>query len=114
MLYDFITPTSDTRVIAKAVSEVINTLYKPDTRFYRCGIGAIELESEYFYQTDMFNKSADNPKIMTCIDTINNRYGVGALSIGSEKLTQKWAMRRAFLSPHYTTRWSDIPVIDCD
>lgn len=95
-MYDFITPTSDIRIIAKAVSEVIHELYKPDTRFYRCGIGAIELESEYFYQIDMFNKNADNPKIMKFIDTVNNRYGVGALCIGSENLTQKWAMKRAF------------------
>ncbi|MEJ2911609.1 Y-family DNA polymerase [Pseudoalteromonas sp. C12FD-1] len=114
LLYEFPIPTSDTSVIAKAVSEVIDEIYKPDTRFYRCGIGAIELESESFQQADMFSVSEDKPKMMKCLDTINKRYGVGTLSIGSEKLTQNWNMKRAFLSPHYTTRWTDIPIIKCD
>ncbi|ETJ48614.1 Y-family DNA polymerase [Pseudoalteromonas agarivorans] len=114
LLYEFPIPTSDTSVIAKAVSAVIDEIYKPDTRFYRCGIGAIELESELFQQADMFSVSEDKPKMMKCLDTINKRYGVGTLSIGSEKLTHTWNMKRAFLSPHYTTRWTDIPIIKCD
>lgn len=114
LLYEFPIPTSDTSVIAKAVSMVIDDIYKPDTRFYRCGIGAIELESELFNQADMFSVSEDKPKMMECLDAINKRYGVGTLSLGSEKLTKSWSMKRAFLSPHYTTRWSDIPIIDCD
>jgi len=103
-----------TPTLAKAVSDVINDIFKVNTRFYRCGIGAIELESELFQQADMFSVSADKPRMMECLDAINKRYGVGTLSIGSEKLTQTWNMKRAFLSPHYTTRWSDIPIIKCN
>ncbi|MDC9498646.1 MULTISPECIES: Y-family DNA polymerase [unclassified Pseudoalteromonas] len=114
LLYEFPVPTSDSSVIAKAVSSVIDEIYKPNTRFYRCGIGAIELESESFQQADMFSVSEDKPKMMECLDVINKRYGVGTLSIGSEKLTQSWNMKRAFLSPHYTTRWTDIPIIKCN
>lgn len=114
LLYDFPIATSDTSVIAKAVADVIHEIFKENTRFYRCGIGAIELESEQFQQADMFSMSKDNPKMMQCLDAINKRYGVGTLSLGSEKLTKTWNMKRAFLSPHYTTRWSDIPIIKCD
>lgn len=114
LLYDFPIPTSDTSVMAKAVSDVINDIFKVNTRFYRCGIGAIELESELFQQADMFSVSEDKPRMMECLDAINKRYGVGTLSLGSEKLTQTWNMKRAFLSPHYTTRWSDIPIIKCN
>jgi DNA polymerase V len=114
LLYDFPIPTSDTSVMAKAVSGVINDIFKVNTRFYRCGIGAIELESDLFQQADMFSVSEDKPRMMECLDAINKRYGVGTLSLGSEKLTQTWNMKRAFLSPHYTTRWSDIPIIKCN
>ena len=114
LLYDFPIPTSDTTVMAKAVSDVINDIFKINTRFYRCGIGAIELESELFQQDDMFSVSEDKPRMMECLDAINKRYGVVTLSLGSEKLTQTWNMKRAFLSPHYTTRWSDIPIIKCN
>ena len=113
LIYDFPIPTSDTSVIAKAVSTVINDIFKNNIRFYRCGIGAIELESELFQQTDMFSSSEDKPKMMACLDAVNNRYGLGALSLGSERFTQTWSMKRAFLSPRYTTRWSDIPIIKC-
>ena len=104
MLYDFPIPTSDTKVIANAVSDVINDIFKANTRFYRCGIGEIELESELFQQADMFAVSKNNPEIMACLDAINKRYGGGTLSLRSEKLTRSWNMKRAFLSPHYTTR----------
>ncbi|KGJ96611.1 Y-family DNA polymerase [Pseudoalteromonas sp. ND6B] len=114
LLYEFPIPTSDTSVMARAVSDVINDIFNVNTRFYRCGIGAIELESELFQQADMFSVSEDKPRMMECLDAINKRYGAGTLSLGSEKLTQTWNMKRAFLSPHYTTRWSDIPIIKCN
>lgn len=63
LLYEFPIPTSDTSMLANAVSAVIHDIFKANTRFYRCGIGAIELESELYQQVDMFSVSADNPKI---------------------------------------------------
>ncbi|WP_052140850.1 DUF4113 domain-containing protein [Pseudoalteromonas piratica] len=65
------------------------------------------------HQGDLFNKSQDKPELMKCLDEINNRFGSHKLKIESEKQTSFWKMRRDFLSPHYTTRWSDIPVIHC-
>lgn len=67
LLYEFPTPTSDTSVLANAVSDVINDIFKANTRFYRCGIGAIELESELYQQADMFSVNSDNPQMMKCL-----------------------------------------------
>ena len=113
-VYKFPSPTNDTCVMANAVSEVFNEIYKPGIRFYKCGVGAVELISEQFQQSDLFNKSPDNPKLMQCLDTINNRYGKGMLSLASSKLNDRWHMNRDFLSPQYTTRWRDIPKIYCE
>ncbi|MEI8626389.1 Y-family DNA polymerase [Pseudoalteromonas sp. B137] len=113
-VYKFPSPTNDTCVMANAVSEVFNEIYKPGIRFYKCGVGAVELISEQFQQNDLFNKSPDNPKLMQCLDTINNRYGKGMLSLASSKLNDRWHMNRDFLSPQYTTRWRDIPKIYCE
>ncbi|MBB1330365.1 Y-family DNA polymerase [Pseudoalteromonas sp. SR43-7] len=113
-VYKFPSPTNDTCVMANAVSEVFNKIYQPDIRFYKCGVGAVELISEQFQQNDLFNKSPDNPKLMQCLDTINNRYGKGMLSLASSKLNDRWHMNRDFLSPQYTTRWRDIPKIYCE
>ncbi|NMP79954.1 Y-family DNA polymerase [Pseudoalteromonas arctica] len=113
-VYKFPSPTNDTCVMANAVSEVFNNIYQPGIRFYKCGVGAVELISEQFQQNDLFNKSPDNPKLMQCLDTINNRYGKGMLSLASSKLNDRWHMNRDFLSPQYTTRWRDIPKIYCE
>ncbi|MBU2970807.1 Y-family DNA polymerase [Pseudoalteromonas sp. C2R02] len=112
-LYDFPVATADTCVLAHAVSTVLPTLFKPGIRFYRCGVGAIDLETAQFKQSDMFNTSQDKPELMVCFDKINHRFGQGTLQLASEKSTEQWQMKRHFLSPHFTSCWQDIPKIRC-
>ncbi|GAB0108827.1 MULTISPECIES: Y-family DNA polymerase [Pseudoalteromonas] len=113
-VYKFPSPTNDTCVMANAVSEVFNKIYQPGIRFYKCGVGALELTSQQFQQSDLFNQRTDNPQLMSCLDAINTRYGKGMLSLASSKLNDRWHMNRDFLSPQYTTRWRDIPKIYCE
>jgi DNA polymerase V len=113
-MYRFSSPTNDTCVMANAVSAIFNHIYQPGIRFYKCGVGALELTSQQFQQHDLFNTRADNPQLMNCLDAINSRYGKGMLSLASSKLSERWHMNRAFLSPQYTTRWADIPKIQCN
>ena len=112
-IYEFSVATADSCVFANAISEVFDHLYKPGVRFYKCGVGALELSSHMFQQPDLFQAPIDNPKLMTCLDSINARYGVGTLAIASETPTSHWHMKRAYLSPHYTTRWHNLPKIHC-
>lgn len=104
----------DSMVFANAVNEVFGELYQPGVRYYKAGIGAFELEDDNFLQADMFNESNDKPELMSVLDEINKRYGVTAARLGSEVQNSDWAMKREFLSPRYTTRWTDIPLIYCE
>ncbi len=112
-LYDFPVPTSDSRVIANAVSEVLPQIFAADVRFYKAGIGAIDLISEKYIQEVLFSPCRDNKPLMTSMDKINKRFGTGTVRLASEQLSNRWAMKRDFLSARYITRWSDIPVIRC-
>ncbi|MBU2917632.1 Y-family DNA polymerase [Psychrosphaera sp. F3M07] len=112
-LYDFPVPTSDSRVLANAVNEILPHIFAPGVRFYKAGIGAIELVSEQYMQGDLFSPTLDNKKLMGSIDSINKMFGKGTIKLASEQQTKTWEMKRAFLSPRYTTRWSDIPKIQC-
>ncbi|WP_105212986.1 Y-family DNA polymerase [Pseudoalteromonas sp. T1lg22] len=112
-LYDFPVPTNDSRIIANAVSEVLPYLYAPGVRFYKAGLGAIDLVSEQFMQADLFTPCLDNKKLMNSMDTINQLFGTGTIRLASAQQNQRWSMRRDFLSPRYTTRWCDIPRILC-
>jgi DNA polymerase V len=113
LIFEFPTATNNSQRIAAAVSHVIDQIYLPNILFYRCGVGAIALESEKYQQQDLFSESNDNPHLMHVFDQINSRYGNGILRIASEDKIDKWQMKRNFLSPSYTSKWSDIPNIMC-
>ena len=112
-LFEFSVPTYDTRVLANAVSQVLPYIFSPGVRFYKAGIGAVDLVSERFNQGDLFSASQDNPTLMKSMDKINQQFGKGTLRLASEQASKQWIMKRAFLSPRYTTRWRDIPQIHC-
>ena len=76
-------------------------------------MGAIELTSNTFQQGDLFDIDNNNPALMECFDNINKRYGAGSINIASAGQTQKWNMKRHFLSPQFTTNWQHIPKISC-
>jgi DNA polymerase V len=109
----FTVPTNDTRNILRATQAAIPKLFKEGVRYYRCGIGLVDLHREEVFQFDLFNQSTDNPKLMSCIDTINARFGRSTVQLAAKGFEQKFAIRREFLSPQYTTKWSDIPKIIC-
>ena len=111
--HTFIAPTNDTSVMLSAVANNMDSLFSNNVRFYRAGIGCLDLVDERYQQQDLFTPSADNENLMKCLDTINNRYGRNTLKFAAQGVEQKWEMKREYLSPHYSTRWSDIPKIDC-
>jgi DNA polymerase V len=113
MVYKFTAATDNSCDIASAINKVLADIYTQGVRFYRCGVGAIELESRAFQQPDLFMPDNSNPVLMKCLDKINNRYGQGTLKLGAEGQVDTWQMKRNFLSPQYTTSWQDIPKIRC-
>ena len=114
MLHEFPAPTSDTGIIAHAVSMLVDSIFRKGVRFYKCGVGLIELVDAHHYQQDLFNTSHDKTDLMRCMDAINHRYGRNTVHVATQGTTQKFAMRREFLSPQYTTRLTDIPKIKCN
>ena len=113
VVYPFAIPTDNTSQLAQAVSLVLPQIYQSGVNFYRCGVGAIELTSNTFQQGDLFDIDNNNPALMECFDNINKRYGAGSINIASAGQTQKWNMKRHFLSPQFTTNWQHIPKISC-
>ena len=95
------------------MSLVLADIFIQGVRFYRCGVGAIALESRRYQQPDLFLPDNSNPILMNCLDTINNRYGQGTLTLAAEGKSDSWEMKRHFLSPQYTSNWRDIPKIRC-
>lgn len=112
-IYTFPLATDNSLVMASAVSSMIKHLYQPGIAYYRCGVGAIELNNQAFTQYDLFLTQQESPELMTTLDAVNDRYGSDTLKIAAEGNAQKWNMRRSFLSPSYTSKWKDIPKVIC-
>lgn len=113
LVYQFPMATDNSCDIARVITLLLADIFIEGVRFYRCGVGAIALESKAFKQADLFQPDNSNPVLMNCLDKINNRYGQGTLKVGAEGQSQIWQMKRDFLSPQYTTHWQDIPKIHC-
>ncbi|WP_415885224.1 Y-family DNA polymerase [Neptuniibacter sp. QD37_6] len=111
--HQFATPTCDTAVIVKVTSQLAEQIYQAGIRYYKAGIGLLEISTATPYQPDIFTPSADQPELMRCLDQINSKYGRDTLHLARQGIQQHFKMKRELLSPRYTTRIEDIPVIEC-
>lgn len=112
-VHRFAYPTDDTTVIIQAAAAHLAALYQPGVRYYKIGVGLIELTSGRHRQADLFDDSPGSPALMAVYDRLNQRFGRGTVFLAAEGITPRWSMRRAYLTPRYTTCWQDIPKIRC-
>lgn len=111
-LHKFDYPTNDNIQLTRAVSAMAKTLFREGVRYYKIGVGALELVSDKHRQLDLFSH-AEKPELMQTLDKLNQQYGANALFLGTQGTNQEWKMARNFLSPQYTTRIKDLPKIKC-
>ncbi|WP_417500405.1 DUF4113 domain-containing protein [Methylophaga sp.] len=112
-VHHFPYPTSDSTQLVKIASEAASKLFKPGVRYYKIGVGLIELTDGRHEQLDLLNPNPGNDKLMQVFDALNGQYGTGTLFLGAQGIEQKWHMRRDMLTPQYTTKWRDVPQIKC-
>jgi DNA polymerase V len=74
----------------------------------------IDLTPQAHRQTDLFESPdalARRAKLNAVMDQINNTFGRETLRVAASGQLRRWAMKREHLSPRYTTRWEDIPIV---
>lgn len=65
-------------------------------------------------QNDLFATPADSEKstkLMATMDALNARFGRGSTRLAAEGVEQDQKMKRGRMSPCYTTRWEDLPIV---
>jgi len=107
--------TNDTRLIARAGADALETIYRPGIRYKKCGIGLLDLRTSQYEQLDFYapRQPEKSRTLMQTVDRINERFGRYTVQLANSGVQPKWLMSRNFKSPSYTTRWADIPVIKC-
>lgn len=104
--------TSDTRMLTQWALKVLRAIYRPGFGYHKAGVMLLDLTPLLNRQASFFGvDDARSEKLMRVLDGINHRYGRNTLRLGSAGVTQSWQMRREHLSPGYTTRWEEVPVV---
>ena len=65
-------------------------------------------------QLNLFDDSAPragSEKLMEVLAHLKAKDGKGTLCFAGQGIQQQWQMKREMLSPRYTTRFSDLPVV---
>ncbi len=108
-----ITPTQDTRDIIAAAIRCLDAIWRDGHRYQKAGIMLGDFYSQGVKQLNLFDDNApraNSDALMTLMDKLNKQ-GRGTLYFAGQGIQQSWQMKREMLSPRYTTRWSDLPIV---
>ena len=112
-LVSFSTPTSDQRTIVVQAANAIQKIFKEGYGYKKAGVIASKIipAGEVMHSLFEDTTAAEREhKITSALDAINSTFGKGTIKLavqGSGKI--KTASDNQ--SPHYTTKWSDIPKV---
>lgn len=110
-LVSFITPTAEERIIIAQAVSAAKTLFKQGFGYKKAGVIATKIVPEKHVMHSLFEDREAverEHKITSALDAINATFGKGTIKLavqGSGEIKSSSENQ----SPHYTTRWSDIP-----
>ena len=108
------THTAYTPELIKIAMELLEEVWLPGFEYKKAGVMFADIVSEddvplnYLEVNYLDDKRKD---LMGTVDHINHRLGRDTLFYASSGLQTEWQMKRAKLSPYYTTRWQDLPKV---
>ena len=84
-----------------------------DAVFERKALAVRDLGDEDGEEGASLMKQDDKARLMSALDSINQRFGKGTMKMASAGLDgdrRAWSMKQERRTPAYTTCWADIPV----
>lgn len=108
-----LTPTNDTRDIIRVAIQALDRIWVDGHRYMKAGVMLGDFYSQGVSQLNLFDENkpqANSEALMRVMDGINLS-GKSNLWFAGQGVQNTWAMKREMLSPAYTTRISDLPVV---
>lgn len=101
--------TSDSRIIIGEAVRLAEAMWKQGIEFGKAGIILDDLRPPEHGTLNMFaeHKPMSN-ELMAAIDTINKAQGKYAVQFAGMGTKRRWALRKEYCSPHYTTRIEEV------
>ncbi|MFT8598318.1 Y-family DNA polymerase [Acetobacter orientalis] len=101
-------PTSNTLALTAISMRLLRTIWKDGFRYAKAGVMLNDL-APVGTQNTLFNIPPEqDTALMEAMDTVNRRFGRGALRPLSTGLERSWKPRQNMLSPRFTTEWQEI------
>lgn len=109
-------PSCDTRLIVQSAVAGLQAIYKDGFKYAKAGVMLLELQPNTVIQgeLDLDEAAPDKGKLMTALDSINQKYGKGTLIMGSSGVRgddRAFSMKQERRTPAYTTKWEDMPTV---
>jgi len=94
----------------------LKELYRKGYKYKKSGVIVSELIPDDGFQTALWDKKnrRKHKKLLDIVDRINENAGIEKVKFAVQGSEETWKMRQHNLSPHYTTRWADILIVDVD
>ncbi|MCU0847477.1 MAG: Y-family DNA polymerase [Spirochaetes bacterium] len=108
-------PTSFTPDLVRHARALLRVIYRPGYSYRKTGVLLDGIIPEGNAQLNLFESAPDErqAELMRTVDRINDRLGGDTVHLGAEGIRRAWGMKRLKLSPCYTTRWNELPVVRC-
>ena len=105
-------PTNDSLEVNRWADYLCERMFKDGYQYKKAGIMLSEISPVTRQQGDLLETApAGNQRLMQALDTLNKRYGRGAVKISTQGAYKDWQMRQERKSPCYSTRWDEVPVV---
>jgi DNA polymerase V len=103
--------TEDSRDLIHESLKLLHQIWRPGFNYAKAGVMLSALTLKDQEQLNLFSPIRQNSReLMSAIDAINQKSQRNIIFAG-QGMDSAWTMKRKHLSPSYTTKWKDIPVV---
>ncbi len=106
---EFDTPTDSTIEMAQAATKTLSRIFRKGYAYKKAGVILYNIEPRTSIQSSLFD-NIDRDKhssLMKTLDSLNSYYGKNSVTLGNTAANKRESYSE-YLSPQYTTKWSDI------
>jgi DNA polymerase V len=105
--------TDSTSELIRCALHGIRAIYRDGYLYKKAGVILTGLVPANQTQADLFDDRdrGRSKRLMSALDSINDRWGAGALHYASSGITKAWRTQFHRRSPAYTTDWDELPVV---
>lgn len=106
--------TDDTLTLGQFAVAGIEALYRPGFQYKKAGVNLMQLEPKATGQITLFedpDQLERRDRLNAVFDQINRKYGRDTMTLARISGKRAWSMKRARLSPAYTTALRELTVV---